>query len=290
MKLERTSEDHQNQFEKREVYMKKILSIAGVVILVLIVVVVLFLGQIIKAGIETAGPKIAGVPMSVEKVRVNPLSGKVHVKALVIGNPEGFKTESLMKLGEFNLDMSLASLFTDTILIKKILIDAPEITYEKALRSSNFSTLMDNLAPAEEPEKPETEEPKEKKASAKKVVIEDFQLNGAKVHVTLTALGGKKMTLPLPDIQMQNIGKDTGGTNIRDVVSEVFGSIRDAVVKAVASSGDIAGDALKGAGGMLKDAGGTATDTMKDVGGAATDAAKGAADSLKKGLGGLLGK
>lgn len=263
--------------------MKKILSIVGIVVLVFIVVVVLFLGQIIKTGIETVGPKVAGVPMSVEKVRVNPLSGKVHVKALIIGNPEGFKTESLMKLGEFNLDMSLASLFTDTIQIKQILIDAPEITYEKALRSSNFSTLMDNLAPAETPEDSAAEEPKEKKASAKKVIIDDFQLNDAKVHVTLTALGGKKMTLPLPDIQMQNIGKGTGGTNIREVVSEVFGSIRDAVVKAVASSGDIAGDALKSVGG-------TATDTMKDVGGAATDAAKGAADSLKKGLGGLLGK
>ncbi|MBC8206465.1 MAG: AsmA family protein [Kiritimatiellales bacterium] len=270
--------------------MKKILLIVGIVILILIVVVVLFLGQIIKAGIETAGPKIAGVPMSVEKVRVNPLTGNVHVKALIIGNPEGFKTDSLMELGEFNLDIALGSLFTDTIMIKQILIDAPEITYEKGLRSSNISTLMDNLAPAEQPEEKVTEEPKKKKAPAKKVVIEDFQLNNAKVNVTLTALGGKKMTLPLPSIQMQDIGKGTGGTDIREVISEVFGSISDAVVKALASSGDFAGDALKGAGGAVKDVGGAATDSMKDVGGAATDAAKSTTDALKKGIGGLFGK
>ncbi|MBL7016036.1 MAG: AsmA family protein [Kiritimatiellales bacterium] len=260
--------------------MKKVLSIIGIVILVFVVVLVLFLGQIIKAGIETAGPKIAGVPMTVEKVRVNPLTGKVHVRALIIGNPEGFKTDSLMELGEFKLDIALGSLFTDTILIKQILIDAPEITYEKGLRSSNISTLLDNLAPEEQPEEKVTDEPKkEKKAPAKKVVIEDFQLNSARVHVTLVALGGKKMTLPLPSIQMQDIGKDSGGTDIKEVISEVFGSISDAVVKALASSGDFAGDALKDAGGAVK-----------DVGGAATDAAKDAAGALKKGIGGLFGK
>jgi len=269
--------------------MKKILAIIGVVILVLVVVLVLFLGNIIKAGIETAGPKIAGVPMNVEKVKVNPLTGMVHVRGLIIGNPEGFKTESLMELGEFKLDVALGSLMTDTILIKQILIEAPEITYEKGLRSSNISTLMDNLAPEETGEEKAAEEPEEKKAPAKKVVIEDFQLNNAKVHATITAMGGKKMTVPISNIQMKDIGKETGGTNIKEVVSEVFAALSDSIVKAVASSGDIAGDALKGATGTLQDAGGATGDALKDVGGTATDAAKGAADSLKKGIGGLFG-
>ncbi len=269
--------------------MKKVLSIIGIVILVLIVVLVLFLGQIIKTGIETVGPKVAGVPMSVEKVRVNPLTGMVHVKALIIGNPEGFNTESLMELGEFKLDISLGSLFTDTIVIKQILIDAPEITYEKALRSSNFSTLLDHLAP-KEPKEKVAKEPKEKKAPGKKVVIEDFQLNNAKVHVTITALGGKKLTLTLSSIQMQDIGKDSGGADIKEVISEVFGSISDAVVKAVASSGDFAGDALKDASGMAGDAAKDVGGAVKDVGGAATDAAKDSTDALKKGIGGLFGK
>lgn len=253
--------------------MKKILSVIGVVVVILIVVVLVSLGSIIKTGIEKFGPKIAGVPMSVEKVRVNPLSGQVSVNGLIIGNPEGFHTPSAMELGEFKLNLSLASLFTDTIQIKQILINAPEITYEKSLRTSNLSTLMDNLASEETAaEDQPTEEPEKEKAPAKKVIIEDFQLNGAKVHVTLTALGGRKMTLPLPPIQMKDLGKGTGGTNVKEVLSEVFASINDAIIKAVAASGDFAGDALKDAGGM------------------ATDAAKGATDAIKKGIGGLFGK
>jgi len=122
-------------------------------------------------------------------------------------------------------------------------------------------------------------EPENKKGAAKKVIIDDFQLNGAKVNVTITALGGKKLTLPLPNIQMQNIGRDSGGTNPAEVISEVFDSITKAVVDAVSSGGAMAGDALKGV-----------TGAAGDAAKGATDAAKGAADSIKKGIGGLFGK
>jgi hypothetical protein len=98
-------------------------------------------------------------------------------------------------------------------------------------------------------------------------------------RLELTALGGKKMTLPLPNIQMKDIGKDSGGASPTEVISETFDAISKAVVDAVASGGAIAGDALK-------DVGGAASDAAKG----ATDAAKGAADSIKKGIGGLLGK
>jgi uncharacterized protein involved in outer membrane biogenesis len=261
--------------------MKKVLLIIGAVILVLIVAVMLSLGQIIKAGINTAGPKLAGVPVHLDGAVVNPLTGMVRIKGLVVGNPEGFNTPSAMELGDFKLKIKMSSLFTDTIVIDQILIDAPQITYEKSLRSSNLSALQANLAPKEAaaPKAEAAPIPEKKKGAAKKVIIDDFQLNGAKVNVTITALGGKKFTLPLPDIQMKNIGRNTGGTNPAQVISDVFTAISKAVVDVVASGGAMAGDALK-------DATGVATDAAKG----ATDAAKGAADSLKKGLGGLLGK
>ena len=260
---------------------KKILLITGAVILILIVVLMLSLGQIVKAGINTAGPKLAGVPVHVKTVIVQPFLGIVRMKGLVIGNPAGFNTPSAMELNDFKLNIKMSSLFSEAIVIKDILIDAPQITYEKGLKSSNLSTLQENLAPkgATAPKTEAAPAPEKKKGAAKKVIIEDFQLNGAKVNVTITALGGKKMTLPLPDIHMKDIGKSSGGANPAEVISEVFNSISKAVVDAVASAGNIAGDALKSAGGA-------ASDAAKG----ATDAAKGAANSIKKGLGGLFGK
>lgn len=261
--------------------MKKVLLIIGGVILVLVVVLMLSLGQIIKAGVNTAGPKLAKVPVHLNSVVVNPLTGMVRIKGLVVGNPEGFNTPSAMELNDFKLNIKMSSLFSKAIVIEEILIDAPQITYEKSLKSSNLSTLQANLAPkdAAAPKPEAAPAPEKKKAAAKKVIIEDFQLNGAKVNVTITALGGKTMTLPLPDIHMKDIGKDSGGANPAEVISEVFNSITKAVTEAAASVGDAAGKALK-------DVGGAATDAAKG----ATDAAKGAADSIKKGFGGLLGK
>ena len=262
--------------------MKKVLLITAAVILILIVVLMLSLGQIIKAGVNTAGPKLAGVPIHLDGVVVNPLTGMVRIKGLVIGNPEGFNTPSAMELNDFQLKIKMSSLFSQTIEIEKILIDAPQITYEKSLKSSNLSTLQANLTPPPagkpSPAAPEAK-PEAKKGAAKKVIIDDFQLNGAKVNVTITALGGKKFTLPVPDIKMKDIGKNSGGANPAEVISEVFNSISKAVVEAVSAGGEMAGKALK-------DVGGAATDAAKG----ATDAAKGAADSIKKGFGGLLGK
>ena len=262
--------------------MKKILSIIGIVLVVLLAVILLALGPIIKGAVTTMGPKLAGVPIELKKVTVNPFSGLVQIKGLVIGNPEGFHTPSAMELGEFKLDIAMGSLFTDTIVIKKILISDPQITYEKALRTSNLAQLQENLAPKKEAEpakeKPEAE-PKKEKGKAKKVIIEDFQLNGAKLNVTITALGGKKLSLPLPPINMKDIGKSSGGASPAEVISEVFNSILSAAKTALAKSGDIAGDALK-------DVSGAAGDAVKSVGGTAGEAA----DKIKKGIGSLFGK
>ena len=72
---------------------KKILLIAGIGLLVLIVVAVivvgLFLGKIVKTGIETVGPKITQTTLTVDAVDVSLLTGSAKVKNLVIGNPAG---------------------------------------------------------------------------------------------------------------------------------------------------------------------------------------------------------
>ena len=283
--------------------LKKVFIGIGAVLIVLIVVVVLFLGQVVKTAVETVGPQVAGVEMSLEKARVYLLLGDVKLKGLVIGNPEGFKTPSLMELDKLVIDLDMGSLFTDTIVIKQIHVDGPQISYERGLKTSNLGALQDNLA-SEEPKVKEEPEEKEvtqkKKAPAKKVVIEDFLFENGKVNVSVAIAGGKQITVPLAPIHLQNIGKNSGGASITEIINEVLGAVMKSVGDAVAASGDLAGDALKGASGMATDAalGATdmagdavhgATDMAGDAAQGATDAAKGAAQGLKKLGGGLFG-
>ena len=269
--------------------LKKVLIGLGAVLVVLVVVVTLFLGPIIKTSVETIGPQVAGVDITLEKAGINLFTGNVKLKGLIVGNPEGFKTPSLMELDQFVVDLDLGSLLTDTIVIKQIHIDGPQITYERSLRASNLGTLQKNLAPAEDKtpaEEPEEKAAKKKKAPAKKVIIEDFLFENGKINVSITLAGGKQLTVPLASIHLENIGKESEGASITEVVTEVFDAITKSVGTAVASSADFAGDLISDPSAALKDAGGAASDAAKG----ATDAAKGAAAGLKKFGSGLLGK
>ena len=264
--------------------MKKTLLRLGLLLLILIIVVITSLGHIVKKAIETAGPKIAGVPITVDTILIRPLSGIVHIKGLFIGNPEGFQTSSAMELRAFKVKIDLKSIMSDPIIIKEILIDGAEITYEKGLKSSNLSTLMDQLAAEEKEEEAEEEIAEEQgQKPSKKIIIEDFQFNKAKVHATFTAMGGKKFSFPLPSIQMTDIGKDSGGTSFTEATYEMIGAITHSVGSAakgaLKGAGKLTGDAVKGTTGLAGDA-------LKGTGSAAKDAG----GSLKKGMGKLFGK
>ena len=261
--------------------MKKFLIIIGIILVVLIAAVLLFLGSIIKTSVTTIGPKVAGVPIELERVSVNPFTGTVRLKGLVVGNPEGFKTPSAMELGEFKVKVDLKSVLSDTIVIKEILINEPGITYERALRGSNLSRIQDNLSAGggekQTPAAPAAETADAEAKPAKKVIIEDFQINGAKVKISITGAGGYAATLPLPTIHMTDIGKDKGGAKPVDAVKQICSEVFSSVGNVVTSAGNIAGDAVKNVG-----------DATKDAAKGVTDATKDAASSIKKGVGNLF--
>jgi hypothetical protein len=66
--------------------------------------------------------------------------------------------------------------------------------------------------------------------------VDDFLITGAKVHVSLTGIGGKEMTLPLPDIHLTNLGKDNAGITATDLTRRVLDAITTATIKAVANA------------------------------------------------------
>jgi len=104
----------------------------SVALLVLIGLGVLYvcLGSIIKTGVETLGPKITKCSVTVEQIDVAPLAGRVEIHKMVVGNPEGFKTESAFALHHIRVALDARSLLSNRIHIHEILIDGPEITYE----------------------------------------------------------------------------------------------------------------------------------------------------------------
>ncbi len=285
--------------------MKKILIGIGVTLLVIVIVVIIginfFAGSLVKTGVEKFAPGILGVPVTVENVNIGILRGKVSIKGLVVGNPEKFKSDYLFSLGKLSIKLDLESLSTDTIIVNEIIIKAPKISYELALGSSNIGTLLDNLAKEEDDE--DNKEVKEEKPidpnapPAKKVIIEKILLTDGKVSINVAALGGRGATVPLPKIEMTDVGKEKeGGANIVDVVSEVIAAISKSVVQVASGSVKLLGDGAKAAmdvtlksAAVVGDAAGAAVGAAGDAAGAAIGAAGDAAGAAGDAAGAAIG-
>jgi len=255
--------------------MKKLiikLVVAIVVVLVLAVVVSIFyLGSIVKKGVETVGPTITKTDMKVGGVTVSLLSGHAKITGLVIGNPEGFKTESAIKMGLVSATVQPTSVFSDKIVVKSIVVQGPEITYEGSLRGgSNLKKLLANVEASTGGDKSAPKEPDTgaQKAS-KKLQVDEFVLTDGKIHVSLSELGGKSATVSLPMIHLTDLGKGSEGITPAELTEKVLTAVLDGSIKA--------------AGSAVTDLGKGATEAIgKSAGEAVEKATKSVTDLFKK--------
>ena len=277
--------------------LKWLVIILVLIIAAAIVTVSLYLGPIIKTAVEKAGPSALGVPLTLGKANVTIRSGEVDLQDFTVGNPPGFKSEHLFKVAKVYVDVSMPTVAKDTIVIREILIDAPEITFEQTLAGNNIGKLLAGLeekgsaGEQKEGEKKE-EEPAKSEKPAKKVVIENLIISNGKIRLSALGLGDNALPLPLPTIHLKDIGKESNGASVTEVITQVVKAILGGVIKAVTASGQLlkgaaegvgkgvmaTGDAVQGAAKKgLETAGGAA----KEVGGAITEGAGKAVDGLK---------
>lgn len=229
--------------------MKKKLKIAGAVIVAGVICLVLFLstmlGTVIKLGVEEIAPNYLGTPVTIDSIDISIFSGEGSIKGFVIHNPKGFQTGSAIKLDEASISIDVASLLSNTIIINKILIDAPQITYEGTMDSSNMNVIMANVesATASEGDNNKATNIPVKKSDenvvttskpqgtgdGKKLIISDFIVKNGKVNISSSLLGNRVITMPLPNIHQKDIGKNSGGASPADVFNQVLGELNDKV-------------------------------------------------------------
>ena len=241
--------------------MKKIIlilaGVAVVAVIAVVVIVALSLDSLIKKGVETVGPQITRTGMTLDGVSLSVLSGSGALKGFTLGNPEGYKSPSAIKFGEASVGVDPRSVMSDKIHVKHVRVVAPEITFEGALGGkNNLSKIMENVEAttggANKGAEKSADKPKSEPAGGgadKKLQVDDFLISGAKVNVTLTQLGGKTLSVSIPDIHFSNLGTGpegiTAGELTRKVLHEINTETFKAVEKAVADLGKQATDAIK---------------------------------------------
>lgn len=278
--------------------MKKPVKIAlavliGIVALVLIAVlsIPLWFGPTAAAVARKAVPLYTGCDFKIERISLNPFSGKFDIVEAHLSNPNGYDAPEAFSVSTVHVDVVVGSLLSDTIHIRDITIENPYVSYVfDDAGSNNFERIVayakgklgiSEKQDAETADEKKTEEKKDEGAG-KKVIIDRLAINGTKVKYRM-------LTLPVPVPTLTDIGKKSNGATFSEAVNSVwekmqgsFTSIGSGLGSAASALGDGATNALKGAANLL----GSGKDGAAGGAKAVSDGAK---DALKK-VGNLFGK
>jgi hypothetical protein len=206
---------------------KKWLIAAGVLLAIVIiaaVALVMRLDGLITKAVNTYGPEITGTEVRVDDVRVSFLSGEASITNFVMGNPKGFRSTRAMKVASASVKLELTSLLSDTIVIGRLEIVEPDITYEKRGGTDNFKLIAKHA------------EQKAKEAGivsgeagqgkrGKKLRIREFISRGGRVTLHTPDLPSGTATAALAAIHMRDVGKD--GAPPSEVFSRILAVLYD---------------------------------------------------------------
>ncbi len=250
--------------------MKKILIGIAVVLAVVLVGLALFIKfgtePTIKYAVESQGTAFTDTKVGVKNVDLSLFGGSLSLSGITLQNPKGFTSPDAMSLGQVRVDVDRNSLFSKEIVINRILLDKPSITFERGQGSSNLEILkkaIDSHVPkSQSGESPVT------------VLVRELLVKNAQLNYNLKP-GAKLKSLVLPDARVANIGtgKGSGGVSVQVAVDQIVNQMMPVVVSELARAEGV--DAVKG---ILKDPG-----QFKDILG--KDVLKG--DALKGGVGGV---
>lgn len=210
--------------------------LAGLFCVVLFVIIVLMvavfnLGTIVKMAVNSYGPEITKTHMQVDKADVSVFQARAGLEHFVLGNPEGFSSPHAITVGSMLIDVDESTLTKDTVIIDRIEVIAPEITYEIKGTTDNFRAIIENMKKPEQQGKKDGEKSVEKK-DGKKVIIRNLILKNIKVKTSADIAGGDIATTTISEIHLRDIGEKQNGVDMAEAVLTVLNELYSQVISA----------------------------------------------------------
>lgn len=195
---------------------------------------------VVKTAIERFGPDMLGVSVSVREVSISATNGRGTLQGLRIGNPQGYSSAHALRAGTITVSVEPASLGRDVVVIRDILVDSPEITYELRGGTNNVEAIRRNIAaylerPGGEPAGSGQDA---KRAPGRRYVIGRITLRGARVTMTNPLLKGAGISFGLPDVDLRDVGKRTGGVSAAQAASLVTNALLSKIAQGVLTNVD----------------------------------------------------
>ena len=176
--------------------------IGGLLALVIVALLTLPL-WINPVGTSLAGaivPSFTGMAFNLERLNLNPYTGKLLVSGVRLANPDGYAETNAFTLGSLSVDVEVSSLLSDTIHVRDVTVDAPFASYVLDAQGSNnieriLAAVNEKLGPKKE----------KKEKSETKVVIDKVTIKNVKVAVNTGRF-------ELTSLVVTDFGKSTAAT------------------------------------------------------------------------------
>jgi uncharacterized protein involved in outer membrane biogenesis len=195
---------------------KQKIVIGAIALLIVIAGVSVFLynsiDEIVKGAIERFGTEITGTKVSVASVEISLKSGRGTIRGLKVHNPQGFSSDHALELGEITVEINVASLNKDPIIISEIRIQQPVVRAELDDKAkANVVVLKDHV---EAYQAAAAREASSKRDSGyeKHFVIRSLDVEGGKIHADATRVGSEKRDIDLAPIHLADVGGSRGVT------------------------------------------------------------------------------
>ncbi len=241
---------------------KRLMLAAMIAVGVLIVGALVFvfsIGSIVKAGVNGVLPKVTGTECSMGACVFNPFSGTVTISDFSIGNPPGYTHPHAFKVGHIELEIVLSSLFSDKIVVRRIIIDDMEACLEVQLTGTNLTTIKRNVdnfsrreaAAARKPPEDKTDTGEKATKPSKKLQIDLFRFENSRL---VAGAVGQAVNVPLPGIVIQDLGQGPEGATSGEIAHRVFYAVYEAVRDGSSKAGfefDMHGTVKDGAGRLI---------------------------------------
>lgn len=243
------------------------------------------LDRIVAAAIEKYGSNATGTPVKVSSVRIKLREGEGSISNLSVGNPGGFSTPKAVSLGTITIALDTGSITKDPVVIDKVMVSAPRITYEiNKSGSANINEIKKNVeafikktTAASEGRGPSGKGTGEE---GKKLLIRSLVIEGGEVAISIAARTGEPLSAKLPRIALSNLG-GKGGSTPSEIAGQILAPLMNHAAVAAARAG-VAQYLGKGAEEVRK---ALEEKAREKLGAPGQEAAKGAEEAVKKFLG-----
>ena len=167
--------------------------------------------------------------------------GRGTIKGVEVANPPGYRGPQALRVGEINVGVDVSSITEDVIVIREIVVQSPQVTYEISGKTNNLEAIQKNIEAYVKSTGGESSarDAPGKTGPARKYIFGHIALRNARVSMSNPILKGGSIPFDIPDIELRDLGRGTNGITAAEAARIVTNALIAKIAQKVLTNVDL---------------------------------------------------